>query len=165
MPGEAEGCRAKRKSVDPVDLSSLGAYNTGNKGEKDMRYGPQCTHTRRNFHRFDKEAHRCPCGRWERGFAPKKEEKQKFECQICCRHQCVSKTGTLVLHGYERPGHGWITGSCFGTHYLPYPDTAGLVKYLVFLESHKTTLETRLAKLPTEKSFDYTYGRGEITRS
>lgn len=40
-------------------------------------------------------------------------------CAICERRQKLSRTGAMVLHGYERPGTGFITGNCFGTDYPP----------------------------------------------
>lgn len=43
-------------------------------------------------------------------------------CQICQRVQALKTTRslTLVLHGYERPGFGYILGNCQGTGVLPY---------------------------------------------
>lgn len=34
-------------------------------------------------------------------------------CQICER-QCKLVRGSISLHGYTRPGCGWINGRCFG---------------------------------------------------
>ncbi len=42
------------------------------------------------------------------------------ECQICQHRQILSSKGTLVLHGYERPGNGYILGDCFGTGRKPW---------------------------------------------
>ena len=39
-------------------------------------------------------------------------------CQFC-GHDQVVKDGVLVLHGYKRPGHGWIYGRCPGAAKLP----------------------------------------------
>jgi hypothetical protein len=40
----------------------------------------------------------------------------------CCWCGLVMKVrgDTLVLHGYKRPGHGWIEGQCPGTGTKPY---------------------------------------------
>jgi hypothetical protein len=37
----------------------------------------------------------------------------RAHCQFCGRHQVV-EDDVLVLHGYKRPGHGWIYGRCPG---------------------------------------------------
>jgi len=36
-------------------------------------------------------------------------------CSFCGRQQAV-KNDRVVLHGYNRPGHGWIEGDCTGSH-------------------------------------------------
>lgn len=40
-------------------------------------------------------------------------------CGICHNIQKLQQ-GKLVLHGYTRPGYGWIQGSCFGVKYQPW---------------------------------------------
>lgn len=40
-------------------------------------------------------------------------------CQICGRGIKASK-GLIAHHGYERPGQGWQTSSCFGARWSPY---------------------------------------------
>ena len=42
------------------------------------------------------------------------------ECQICQRRQILDSRGNLVLHGYQRPGHGYIVGDCFGVGHPPW---------------------------------------------
>ena len=42
------------------------------------------------------------------------------ECQICQRRQILDSKGKLVLHGYARPGHGYIVGDCFGVGHPPW---------------------------------------------
>jgi len=42
------------------------------------------------------------------------------ECQICQRRHILDSRGNLVLHGYQRPGHGHIVGDCFGVGYPPW---------------------------------------------
>ena len=42
------------------------------------------------------------------------------ECQICQRRQLLDSRGNLVLHGYQRPGHGYIVGDCFGVGHPPW---------------------------------------------
>jgi hypothetical protein len=45
-------------------------------------------------------------------------------CQICSRQIKASK-GLIAHHGYERPGMGFQTTSCFGARRLPYEDEQG----------------------------------------
>ena len=40
-------------------------------------------------------------------------------CQICER-EILANTGVIAHHGYQRPGNGWQTSSCFGARYRPY---------------------------------------------
>ncbi len=40
-------------------------------------------------------------------------------CQICGR-AILAKRGLIAHHGYQRPGHGWQTSSCFGARWKPY---------------------------------------------
>jgi hypothetical protein len=40
-------------------------------------------------------------------------------CQVCAR-PILANTGIIAHHGYERPGSGWQTASCFGARALPY---------------------------------------------
>ena len=42
------------------------------------------------------------------------------ECQICQRRHILDSRGNLVLHGYQRPGHGYIVGDCFGVGHPPW---------------------------------------------
>jgi hypothetical protein len=94
-----------------------------------------CPATGRLFHQFNKETHRCACGRWQAGFAPKKVSKNpRAECQVCERVQALTKDGVLVHHGYERPGHGWIVGDCFGVGHKPYTATDALEEWHGWIE-------------------------------
>lgn len=40
-------------------------------------------------------------------------------CQ-CCARDILAETGVIAHHGYERPGGGYQTNSCFGARYLPF---------------------------------------------
>lgn len=47
------------------------------------------------------------------------------QCQACFQKQVIKATGgstkhTLVLHGYSRPGFGYIHGQCSGVNHEPY---------------------------------------------
>lgn len=55
-------------------------------------------------------------------------------CQICER-AILAETGLIAHHGYERPGDGWQTASCFGARALPFE--ASRDKLGVYVESLK----------------------------
>lgn len=40
-------------------------------------------------------------------------------CQICGR-DILAKSGLIAHHGFQRPGDGWQTESCFGARHRPY---------------------------------------------
>jgi hypothetical protein len=46
------------------------------------------------------------------------EAGDEMTCQRCGRRIC-SKFGAIAHHGYTRPGGGWQTASCDGTHHSP----------------------------------------------
>lgn len=71
----------------------------------------------------------------------------QHECQICERKQCIAKDRTMVLHGYTRPGYGFIQGSCFGVGHLDYTkSTSALVLYLASLKSMLVNAEANLRR-------------------
>lgn len=41
-------------------------------------------------------------------------------CPCCFRAQKVKPSGTMFVHGYERPGYGYIIGGCPGDMFKPY---------------------------------------------
>jgi hypothetical protein len=49
----------------------------------------------------------------------KRREEHALTCQICERG-ILADTGLIAHHGYERPGDGWQTASCFGARELPF---------------------------------------------
>lgn len=50
---------------------------------------------------------------------PIEKKKAQHHCQICER-AIHDNTGTIALHGYKRPGHGWQTPSCMGAKHQAY---------------------------------------------
>lgn len=115
-----------------------------------------CPATGRMSHRFDRTTHRCRCGRWQAGYAPKKEcVKPRAECQICEGRYATDKDGTLGHHGYKRPGWGFISGDCSGEGHKPYPATDALVKYLEQLEAFLATCRLKIEMLPQVGQYEY----------
>jgi hypothetical protein len=43
----------------------------------------------------------------------------RMTCQ-CCARPILANTGRIAKHGYQRPGHGWQTASCYGADELPF---------------------------------------------
>lgn len=123
-----------------------------------MRMMRGCPATGRMCHNFDKATHQCRCGRWQAGYAPKKEPvRPRAECQICERTQALDGGGCLGHHGYRRPGWGFITGDCTGAGHKPYPETDALELYLIAVRGYITKCEKRLAELPALKEIEYHY--------
>lgn len=48
--------------------------------------------------------------------------KVQTTCQ-CCGRAIKSKHGVIAHHGYQRPGQGWQTASCWGARKQPYEVT------------------------------------------
>ena len=45
------------------------------------------------------------------------ETQLRAECSYCQQSQCVDSNNTnMVLHGYQRPGHGYTLGQCRGAY-------------------------------------------------
>lgn len=71
-------------------------------------------------------------------------------CQVCGRG-ILAETGHIAHHGYERPGDGWQTASCFGALALPFEvsrDRLGedIAQMTGRLDSTRTGLENRRAE-------------------
>ncbi|MGX1167093.1 hypothetical protein AB7M16_003359 [Bradyrhizobium sp. USDA 372] len=58
------------------------------------------------------------------------EAGEEMTCQLCGRRICA-KFGAIAHHGYTRPGDGYQTASCAGTHHSPLEVTNDvLLKYI-----------------------------------
>lgn len=69
-------------------------------------------------------------------------------CQICFRHQ-QTRAGNLVLHGYKRPGYGYIVGNCYGHGFAPFEVSCDRTKTFIaqVLQPWLARCEARLAEL------------------
>lgn len=73
--------------------------------------------------------------------------KNQGTCAVCMRRQIVWD-GAMVLHGYQRPGCGWITGDCFGTRRPAWElDPEAAVEFVGMLRGHVARLALRLTAL------------------
>lgn len=74
-------------------------------------------------------------------------------CQICENEQIV-KSGKLVLHGYERPGHGYINGRCWGVGELPWSVSCEALRgYVAMLDGLLAQRRVSLAAVPARRTF------------
>jgi hypothetical protein len=64
---------------------------------------------------------------------------QRGTCQVCGGSHALDGT-LIVLHGYERPGLGWINGRCSGVDSLPAEWSNTLTK--VMIANTKLTLDS-----------------------
>lgn len=87
-------------------------------------------------------------------------------CSCCFRNIKLSpkaregKDKTLpgmVLHGYERPGHGYVEGNCFGQDWPPFElSPEGTVNYRNHLKKLLEDAEEHLSKLKSGKVTSFT---------
>lgn len=62
-------------------------------------------------------------------------------CQICER-DIKARTGVIAHHGYQRPGDGWQTASCFGARKLPYEESCDAIQpYIDTVKNYKSARE------------------------
>lgn len=77
-------------------------------------------------------------------------EANSMTCQ-CCARQILANTGTIAHHGYERPGDGWQTASCYGAKELPFEvDRGALGDMLVRMKQRLTVAEANRASVDDE---------------
>lgn len=63
----------------------------------------------------------------------------------------------MTLHGYKRPGIGYIHSNCFGEEWPPFElSSEGTFAYADNLEDHKKYLDTRLDKLKGGEAITFT---------
>jgi hypothetical protein len=72
-------------------------------------------------------------------------EAEAMTCQCCARPICA-KTGRIAHHGYERPGGGYQTASCYGARKLPFEVSRDALGQLI--EALKIKLAAKRARLP-----------------
>ena len=73
-------------------------------------------------------------------------------CPCCFQLHALSSTGTIVLHGYKRPGWGFAVGSCVGVGYPPFEiSPAGTIALRDSLRSHKASREAWLDALQANR--------------
>lgn len=85
-------------------------------------------------------------------------------CQICGR-PIFAELGRIAHHGYERPGHGWQTASCYGALHLPYEASRdALTAIIPHLEADITRQIEARDEVKAETRSIGLYARGERNR-
>lgn len=77
-------------------------------------------------------------------------------CAVCFRNikliQKVNQDAVMAVHGYNRPGHGYIIGRCWGGEYPPYELSSKATELV--LKDHERRLivaKARLKELQSDK--------------
>ena len=75
-------------------------------------------------------------------------------CGICHNIQKLRKD-ELVLHGYTRPGYGWIQGSCFGVGYKAWEISSEAVEaYIKHLDKQIPMQKKHITSLMNARSYE-----------
>ena len=77
-------------------------------------------------------------------------------CSCCFREIALSKSGHMVHHGFQRPGDGYQTDSCFGISYKPLErSNEGLVAIIDVIEKQLEHKNSAYKKLETSKEVSF----------
>ena len=86
------------------------------------------------------------------------DDSKRMHCQACGR-AILANMGSIAHHGYERPGWGYQSASCFGAKRLPFEaDRAALGEMIVFMRDRLARNEKHRAAIKAEKKpivFEY----------
>lgn len=92
-------------------------------------------------------------------------------CAVCFRNiklvQRANSKPLMALHGYNRPGHGYVVGRCWGGDHQPYELSCEATKIILKYSEEVVVARTKyLADLssPTLKEFDEQHGWGGMTK-
>ncbi len=107
------------------------------------------------------------------GAAPVKKSRQETEentgtCPCCFggfKLRDVAGNPGMVIHGYKRPGCGYIISNCHGVNYLPYELSCSGTRVIRSLaEHHVNMLEAQLGLLRAQPETLYIAGRNKEER-
>lgn len=78
-------------------------------------------------------------------------------CACCFRAQKVKPNGKMFVHGYTRPGYGYIEGGCPGNQFAPYEvSVEGTVYMLGLIKNALTAREAAAEALKTATTLTVT---------
>lgn len=84
----------------------------------------------------------------DNGHLPKKVSTTPDGTCPCCFRKQKARDTRMVLHGYQRPGYGYIVGDCFGVRYAPFEVSCdGTKAYIARLSQIRQGYQERLAAL------------------
>lgn len=93
-------------------------------------------------------------------------------CPCCFGLYKLLADGTMVHHGFQRPGDGSIYGDCFGVKHKPFEiSNEGTVAYAAALRQAQANTEKRLALLQSDKCVEIDeevsegFGRNRTTKT
>ena len=112
---------------------------------------------------FSGHQRRCRCNPAPKPPKGPRSATHQGECGVCERVFTVAKDSErLALHGFSRPGHGWIVGECPGQGRLPVERSAETLAIVRDMATNRAIyLEGRLAALRTGQVTELRY---EIAR-
>lgn len=87
-------------------------------------------------------------------------------CPVCFSNVKLSPRNEIVLHGYQRPGHGSVQGRCFGVSFLPFElSPKGSSQFLSqILEPSYKSLQAESNSLQAEDLDKFVYGNRVVER-
>lgn len=87
---------------------------------------------------------------------PVNPDKVVKTCPCCFRAIAVGEDRKIVLHGYERPGRGFLRGKCFGVNFPALEEsTVGLEAYIADRAAAAESLQKQLAGLDARNEHTY----------
>lgn len=79
-------------------------------------------------------------------------EAKAMTCQ-CCAGRILAETGLIAHHGYQRPGTGWQTASCYGARELPFEVSRdALASYIKAISDRIETTTLQRARIESEQA-------------
>jgi len=147
--------RRQKKYDDAVALAAV----LRARGEE-IGYSLECDLATRREDEY--EAYREQAARERKALAARRKAERSLlrdkTCQVCGR-DILANTGVIAHHGYERPGDGWQTSSCFGARYQPYEQAhdrldAALSHARGMLRDAEAHLESLRTAPPASLSFE-----------
>jgi hypothetical protein len=90
--------------------------------------------------------------------AAKRTRENTGTCAVCFRNIKLIRKGesaVMALHGYNRPGHGYIVGRCWGGEHPPYELSCEATKLILkHADDIVTQAKKYIATIPTLTEFD-----------
>jgi hypothetical protein len=100
----------------------------------------------------DKIGKRPPSRTSKTAIAQAERDAKAMTCQ-CCGRGILAETGHIAHHGYQRPGMGWQTASCFGALALPFEVSRDVLgDYITAISERIESTAARRARIANEQA-------------